>query len=90
MVWSAVLLILVLVLGRGEAYSQLVCDEYSARQLAAGDFPEDMWSLRGFFVDPARQTRVFLRILLNEKTVPYHECFLQHEGGPGAFGGLLG
>ena len=81
MLWTAVLLVLVLVLGGGEA-SGLVCDETEARKLAAGDLPEDRWSLRGLFVDPDRQTRVFLRILLNEGIVPYHKCFLQHEGGP--------
>ena len=75
MVWTTVLLVVVLVLGRGEAYSELRCDD--------DELPvEDELSLRGFFVDPDRQTRVFLRIRLNEKVVPYYDCFLQHEDGP--------
>ncbi len=81
MVWPAVLLMLLLVPGRGAAQS-LICDESTARRIAAGDFPEDRWSQRGFFVDPAQQTRLFLRVRLNEKEFPSYECFLQHEDGP--------
>ena len=86
MVWPAVLLMLVLVLGRGEAHS-MFCDEATARMMAAGDIAEVR--RRGFFVAPATPTRVFLRILLNE--TPFnkayegyssHDCFLQHEDGP--------
>ena len=73
MVWPAILLILLLVPGGSEA--DIICDEFTARSIAAGDLPEDRWSLRGFFVDPDRQTRLFLR-------VAPHECFLQHEAGP--------
>ena len=83
MVWTAVLLVLLLVPGGSEASNYWICDETTAQQLAAGDLSEDQLSLRGFFVDPARQTRVFLRVRLNEeKVVPSHECFLQHEDGP--------
>ena len=81
MVWTTVLLMLLLVPGRGAAQG-LICAEYTARNMAAGDFPEDRWSQHGFFVDPARQTRLFLRVRLNEKEFPSYECFLQHEDGP--------
>ena len=79
MVWTAVLLGLVLVLGRGAAYGEWRCDELTASRIAAKEIPEDRMSLRGFFVDPARPTRVVWRIL---DTNGYHECFLQHEDGP--------
>ena len=85
MVWPAVLLVLLLVLGRGEAYSELRCheDESDRRASAAAGYPvKDELSRRGLFVDPDRQTRVFLRILPNEKRYNFPECFLQHEDGP--------
>ena len=82
MVWSAVLLVLVLVLGRGEAYA-FFCDELTASSIAARDIPDDRLSrVHGFFVDPDRQTRVFLRLLPNEKMHNFRQCFLQHEDGP--------
>ena len=81
MIWTAILLVLVLVPGGSKAYG-LLCDETTAHNIAAGDFAADQLRLRGFFVDPDRQTRVFLRVLLNERASPYHECFLQHEDGP--------
>ena len=73
MVWTAILLILLLVPGGSEA--DMICDESTARGIAAGDIAEDRLRRRGFFVDPDRQTRLFLRVQLNE-------CFLQHEDGP--------
>ncbi len=82
MVWTTVLLVVVLVLGRGEAQGLIICDELAAEHLAAGNVPEDRLTLRGFFVDPARQTRLFVRVRLNEEELPYYECFLQHEAGP--------
>ena len=82
MVWTAILFVLVLGLGRGEAHG-IICDESTARSIAAGDIAEDRLRLRGFFVDPDSQTHLFLRVRLNKKKAhPYHECFLQHEDGP--------
>ena len=81
MVWPAVLLVLLLVLGEGEA-SGFICDEFTAGRIAAGNFPEDRLMRSGFFVDPARQTRLFLRVRLNDKIIRSHQCFLQHEDGP--------
>ena len=82
MVWPAVLLILLLVPRGSEASNYWICDERIAQHLAAGDVPEDHLTLRGFFVDPDKQTRLFVRVRLNEEELPYYECFLQHEDGP--------
>ena len=79
MVRPTILLVVVFVFGGGEAHS-LTCNAEDARRLAAGDIAADEWSLRGFFVDPDRQTRVFLRILPDEDGA--HRCSLQHEDGP--------
>ena len=81
MVWPAVLLVLLLVPGKGEAQG-FICDDITARSIAAGDFSEDRLSQRGFFVDPDKQTRLFLRVRLNDKRFQSHQCFLQHEDGP--------
>ena len=57
--------------------------------LAAGDITEDQYTLYGFFVDPQKQTRLFLRVLPDEEG--RLRCFLQHEAGPlSQVGGLLG
>ena len=79
--WLCGLLLAVVLLVPGAGAASLFCDERSAQLLAAGDIPEAEWSPRGFFVDPARPTRVFLRIRPHESG-SYHQCFLQHEDGP--------
>ena len=82
MVWPAVLLVLLLVLGEGEAYG-FICDDITARSIAAGDTTEYTLSQRGFFVDPDKQTRLFLRVRLDDdRIIRSHRCFLQHEDGP--------
>jgi len=80
MVWPAILLVLLLVPREGAA-AEVFCDEITARQVAAGAIDVDAWSLRGFFVDSARPTRMFLRLLPDED-YGHHRCFLQHEDGP--------
>ncbi len=90
MVWTAVLLVLLLVPGRGEALYEWRCDEYTARDIAAGDITEDQLTLHGFFVAPDKQTRLFLRVRLNEEEYPYYECSLQHEDGPLSQAGING
>ena len=75
------LLLAMVVLVPGEGEAQLFCRERVAQLLAAGTIPEAEWSWRGFFVDPARPTRVFLRIRPHESGF-YHQCLLQHEDGP--------
>ena len=80
MVWPAVLLVLLLVPGRGEAHRISSCDELTVSLLAAGAIPEDLLTLYGFFVDPTKQTRVFLRVRPDEGGTL--KCFLQHEDGP--------
>ena len=63
------------------ADSALFCDDMTARHYAARINVENAWSLRGFFVDPARPTRIALRLLPDEQ-YGLHKCFLQHEDGP--------
>ena len=77
--WGLLLGVVLLIPGAGAA--SLLCNERFAQLLAAGTIPEAAWSPRGFFVDPARPTRVFLRIRPHESGL-YHQCFLQHEDGP--------